>query len=89
MNKAIEKFVRILALALFASLVVNAGPATNSALQSKRYAPKWESLDQRPTPQWFLDAKFGVFIHWGVYSVPGVWSSRRIRRMVLESHHGQ
>jgi alpha-L-fucosidase len=35
-----------------------------------RYAPTWESLDQRPTPQWFSDAKFGIFIHWGVYSVP-------------------
>ena len=34
------------------------------------YQPKWESLDTRPTPQWFLDAKFGIFIHWGVYSVP-------------------
>jgi alpha-L-fucosidase len=35
-----------------------------------RYEPKWESLDKRPCPQWFLDAKFGIFIHWGVYSVP-------------------
>ncbi len=34
------------------------------------YEAKWESLDQRPTPDWYLDAKFGVFIHWGVYSVP-------------------
>ncbi|MEI7728526.1 MAG: alpha-L-fucosidase [Verrucomicrobiota bacterium] len=36
-----------------------------------QYEPKWESLDKRPTPTWFLDAKFGIFIHWGVYSVPG------------------
>lgn len=35
------------------------------------YEPKWESLDKRPCPEWFLDAKFGIFIHWGVYSVPG------------------
>ncbi len=35
-----------------------------------RYEANWASLDQRPTPDWFLDAKFGVFIHWGVYSVP-------------------
>ncbi|AOS45851.1 Alpha-L-fucosidase [Lacunisphaera limnophila] len=35
-----------------------------------RYEPTWSSLDQRPTPEWYLDAKFGVFIHWGVYSVP-------------------
>lgn len=35
-----------------------------------RYEPKWASLDKRPCPEWFLDAKFGIFIHWGVYSVP-------------------
>ena len=35
-----------------------------------RYQPTWESLDNRPLPAWFPDAKFGIFIHWGVYSVP-------------------
>ena len=34
------------------------------------YEPKWESLDKRPVPAWFGDAKFGIFIHWGPYSVP-------------------
>jgi len=34
------------------------------------YEPTWESLDSRPIPAWFQDAKFGIFIHWGVYSVP-------------------
>ncbi|MEP6747521.1 MAG: alpha-L-fucosidase [Bacteroidota bacterium] len=38
---------------------------------AQTYQPNWSSLDQRPTPQWFKDAKFGIFIHWGVYSVPG------------------
>lgn len=37
---------------------------------SQPYKPVWESLDKRPVPQWFEDAKFGIFIHWGVYSVP-------------------
>jgi alpha-L-fucosidase len=37
---------------------------------SQKYEPNWESLDSRPLPQWFPDAKFGIFIHWGVYSVP-------------------
>ena len=32
--------------------------------------PSWEVLQARPNPQWFLDAKLGIFIHWGVYSVP-------------------
>ena len=35
-----------------------------------RYAPTWDSIDSRPTPAWWSDAKFGIFIHWGVYSVP-------------------
>ena len=35
-----------------------------------KYDATWESIDSRPTPQWWLDAKFGIFIHWGVYSVP-------------------
>ncbi|MCF8368628.1 MAG: alpha-L-fucosidase [Bacteroidales bacterium] len=37
---------------------------------SQAYQPTWESLDKRPVPAWFEDAKFGIFIHWGVYSVP-------------------
>jgi len=30
----------------------------------------WEAIDRRPVPKWFTEAKFGIFIHWGVYSVP-------------------
>jgi len=39
-------------------------------LSSQQYRPSWESLDSRPAPEWFHQAKFGIFIHWGVYSVP-------------------
>ena len=39
-------------------------------LLSQSYKPEWSSLDKRPIPGWFEDAKFGIFIHWGVYSVP-------------------
>ena len=34
------------------------------------YEAKWESLDKRPVPQWWTEAKFGIFIHWGPYAVP-------------------
>ncbi len=44
-------------------------------LTAQTYQPSWESLDKRPTPEWYTDAKFGIFIHWGVYAVPG-WSSK-------------
>ena len=32
--------------------------------------PSWQSINERGYPQWFADAKLGIFIHWGVYSVP-------------------
>lgn len=35
-----------------------------------KYENNWESLNSRPVPSWFEDAKFGIFIHWGPYSVP-------------------
>lgn len=34
------------------------------------YEPNWDSLDSRPLPGWFDSAKIGIFLHWGVYSVP-------------------
>ncbi len=40
------------------------------ALTVQKYESSWESIDRRPIPKWFMDAKFGIFIHWGVYSVP-------------------
>lgn len=39
-------------------------------MNQERYSASWESLDARPIPAWFGAAKFGIFIHWGVYSVP-------------------
>ncbi|MDD3546103.1 MAG: alpha-L-fucosidase [Kiritimatiellae bacterium] len=39
-------------------------------VQAETYKAEWASLDKRPVPQWWRDAKFGIFIHWGVYSVP-------------------
>ncbi|MCG8306906.1 MAG: alpha-L-fucosidase [Cytophagales bacterium] len=36
----------------------------------KKYEANWESIDRRPIPEWYTDAKFGIFIHWGPYSVP-------------------
>ncbi len=38
------------------------------------YEPTIESLNQHPLPQWYDDAKLGIFIHWGLYSVPG-WAT--------------
>ena len=45
--------------------------------QGKKYEPRWESLDTRPAPSWFEDAKFGIFLHWGPYSVPA-WAPKGV-----------
>ncbi len=59
--------MRNLMLVILLAIIVNG--------QAQTYQPNWESLESRPVPQWFRDAKFGIFIHWGVYSVPG-WSTK-------------
>jgi alpha-L-fucosidase len=44
--------------------------ALTAHAQRRPYEANWQSIDTRPTPSWFSDGKFGIFIHWGVYSVP-------------------
>lgn len=44
-----------------------------SALAAERYAPNWEALRRHETPHWAVDAKFGIYAHWGPYSVAGEW----------------
>ncbi|XP_037602464.1 plasma alpha-L-fucosidase [Sebastes umbrosus] len=39
-----------------------------------KYEPTWDSIDSRPLPDWYDQAKFGIFIHWGVFSVPSFGS---------------
>jgi len=39
-----------------------------------RYEPNWKSIDSRPLPEWFDEAKVGIFLHWGVFSVPSFGS---------------
>jgi alpha-L-fucosidase len=62
-NGQILKLPRRLALACLLILISPFAPA-------QRFEPTWDSVDSRPTPAWWSDAKFGIFIHWGVYSVP-------------------
>ncbi|KAK7092594.1 alpha-L-fucosidase-like [Littorina saxatilis] len=44
------------------------------ACQAVHYTPDWESLDSRPLPAWYDESKVGIFIHWGVFSVPSYGS---------------
>lgn len=56
----------LLTLSICAGLLFNA--------KAQKYEANWESLNKRETPVWFEDAKFGIFIHWGLYSVPA-WAT--------------
>ena len=49
--------------------------------QPSVFAPTWESLHHYPVPQWYEDAKFGIFIHWGLYAVPAFGSEWYPRNM--------
>ena len=55
---------------LIAGLVAALSVTAPQALAAERYAPTEASLAQHAAPAWWRDAKFGVFIHWGPYSVP-------------------
>src|SRR5579863_1180195 len=47
------------------------------------FHPSWDSLEHYQVPQWYLDAKFGIFIHWGVYSVPAFGNEWYPRNMYI------
>lgn len=41
------------------------------AQENMQFQPTLVSLDAHPLPQWYANAKLGIFVHWGLYSVPG------------------
>ncbi|CAL8103068.1 unnamed protein product [Orchesella dallaii] len=60
------------AVLLLSLAIIIYGKQIHSAnnFSTKAYDPNWPSLDSRPLPAWYDQGKIGVFIHWGVYSVP-------------------
>ena len=56
----------------------------NKAAHSGPFRPQWQSLDQYEVPEWYKDAKFGIFIHWGLYSVPAFANEWYPRNMYIE-----
>jgi len=57
----------------------------NNAEDIPKFQPNWESLSNYKVPRWFNDAKFGILIHWGVYSVPAYYSEWYPRLMYQDS----
>jgi alpha-L-fucosidase len=48
------------------------------------FRPEWESLNKYDVPDWYRDAKFGIFIHWGAYSVPAFGNEWYPRMMYVK-----
>lgn len=48
------------------------------------YSDSWDSLSQYRVPNWYTKQKFGIFIHWGAYSVPAFGSEWYPRNMYIE-----
>ena len=56
------------------TVLVGLALAAPAVAQEARFeTASWETLRARAYPDWFTEAKLGIFIHWGVYSVPA-WS---------------
>uniref|UniRef100_A0A7G3ACN5 Putative alpha-L-fucosidase n=1 Tax=Lutzomyia longipalpis TaxID=7200 RepID=A0A7G3ACN5_LUTLO len=68
--------VHFLVLTASVALGVDVVTKSSSAIETEgeKYQPTWESLDTRPLPAWYDEAKVGIFLHWGVYSVPSFGS---------------
>lgn len=73
-----HKTARVLAFACFVCVIVSVG--------AERYEPTLESLSKHnAAPEWFRDAKIGIYFHWGVYSVPAFGNEWYPRQMHLKN----
>jgi len=69
------KFIKRITVFIFTiSLVLSCKETKKEEItkqtETAKYTADWESLKKHETPEWFLDAKFGIYCHWGPYSVP-------------------
>jgi alpha-L-fucosidase len=59
---------------------------TSASNHAVPFHDSWASLAAYRTPDWFRDAKFGIFLHWGVYSVPAFGNEWYSRNMYIEGN---
>ena len=57
-----------------AAALLESSLAAQGSLVNGPYQPNWESLQQYSCPRWYRDAKFGIYFHWGLFSVPAFGS---------------
>lgn len=83
-NSTLMKYVCILMVFAVLSGCIN-NAQTESSPSTFSYEANWESLHQYEIPEWFNDAKLGIFIHWGPYAVPAYRSEWYPRLMYMDT----
>lgn len=58
--------------------------AIEDTIARGRFKDDWDSLAAFRVPEWYRDAKFGIFVHWGVYSVPAYLNEWYPRNMYIQ-----
>ncbi|MEH6606755.1 MAG: alpha-L-fucosidase [Pseudomonadales bacterium] len=73
MNKTAIKAAACIVLAAISTWCTAVSDVAQQKNADPAYEANWESLKKHEVPQWAKDAKFGVYAHWGAYSVSGQW----------------
>lgn len=58
----------------------------DDVIENGKFKDNWESLSQFRIPSWYREKRFGIFIHWGVYSVPAYFNEWYPRLMYIKGH---
>lgn len=58
----------------------------DKVIANGKYKDNWQSLADHKTPDWYYKGKFGIFIHWGIYSVPAFGNEWYSRAMYDKNH---
>ncbi|SMP43763.1 alpha-L-fucosidase [Neorhodopirellula lusitana] len=98
MRNTLPKFLVAVGLMATTCLAEQPNPATlpnpnvepaltkiESGIKQGPFKAEWDSLEEYQIPQWYKDAKFGIFIHWGAYSVPAYGSEWYPRQMYIDT----
>src|SRR2546421_7752552 len=72
-----------------ATAAAQAANASTEPIAAGKFKPTWESLSQYVTPEWFRDAKFGIWAHWGPQCQPemGDWYARLLYQSESKGKH--
>lgn len=77
-NTPTHKLLAVFYLLLLISLQANCQTSSGKVSDRQKFDPTWQSLSQYKTPEWFRNAKFGIWAHWGPQCQPeqGDWYAR-------------